>query len=45
MGKPDATDAEIENALRQTNSWGFISSYPDGINTEVGASGSQLSGG
>jgi len=45
MGKPDATDAEIENALRQTNSWGFISSYPDGVNTQVGASGSQLSGG
>ena len=24
MGKPDATDAEIEDALRKTNSWGFV---------------------
>ena len=24
MGKPDATDAEIEDALKKTNSWNFI---------------------
>jgi len=28
MGKPDATDAEIEEALRQTNAWGFVSENP-----------------
>jgi ABC-type multidrug transport system fused ATPase/permease subunit len=32
MGKPDATDAEIEDALRKTNSWDFVSKYPNGIN-------------
>jgi len=45
MGKPDATDAEIEEALRQTNSWGFVSENPEGINRNVGAGGGQLSGG
>ncbi len=45
MGKPDATDEEVEKALRSTNAWEFVSRYPDGINTTVGASGSQLSGG
>jgi len=24
MGKPDATDAEIEEALRKTNAWDFV---------------------
>lgn len=28
MGKPDATDAEIEEALRKTNAWDFVSTYP-----------------
>jgi len=45
MGKPDATDAEIEEALRQTNSWGFVSENPEGIYRNVGAGGGQLSGG
>jgi ABC-type multidrug transport system fused ATPase/permease subunit len=45
MGKPNATDAEIEEALRKTNAWGFVSQYPDGINTNVGVGGGQLSGG
>jgi len=39
MGKPDATDAEIEEALKKTNSWGFVSKYPEGINANVGAGG------
>jgi ABC-type multidrug transport system fused ATPase/permease subunit len=29
MGKPDATDAEIEEALRKTNAWDFVSAYPN----------------
>jgi len=45
MGKPDATDKEVETALRSTNAWEFVSRYPDGVDTNVGASGSQLSGG
>ena len=45
MGKPDATDAEIEDALRKTNAWDFVSKYPNGINQNVGAGGGQLSGG
>lgn len=31
MGKPDATDAEIEEALRKTNAWDFVSAYPNGM--------------
>ena len=45
MGKPDATDEEIIDALKKTNAWEFISNYPDKINTNVGAGGGQLSGG
>ena len=44
MGKPDATDAEIEEALRKTNSWDFVNSR-GGMNSQVGAGGGQLSGG
>ncbi len=45
MGKPDATDAEIEEALRKTNAWDFVNQNKDGINANVGAGGGQLSGG
>ena len=45
MGKPDATDEEIIDALKKTNSWEFVSKYPEGINTTVGSSGNQMSGG
>ena len=45
MGKPDATDAEIEEALRAVNAWDFVSKYPHNINENVGAGGGQLSGG
>ena len=45
MGKPDATDEEIETALRKTNAWDFISKYPNGMHTNAGAGGGQLSGG
>ena len=45
MGKPDATDAEIEEALRAANAWGFVSEGQEGINAQVGAGGGQLSGG
>lgn len=45
MGKPDATDAEIGEALKAANAWGFVSEGQEGINAQVGAGGGQLSGG
>lgn len=38
MGKPDATDAEIEEALRKTNAWAFVNAA-GGIDANVGAGG------
>ncbi|KAF2770697.1 ABC transport system ATP-binding protein [Teratosphaeria nubilosa] len=43
-GKPLATRSEIVAAARQANC-GFISDFPDGLETFVGARGTQLSGG
>ena len=45
MGRPNATDDEIIDALKKTNAWEFVSKYPDTIETNVGAGGGQLSGG
>jgi ATP-binding cassette subfamily B (MDR/TAP) protein 1 len=39
------SDATIEGALRSANAWDFVSSLPEGLNTDVGSNGSQLSGG
>jgi ATP-binding cassette subfamily B protein len=44
-GRPDATDAEVEEAARLANAHGFISAFPDGYQTLVGERGIQLSGG
>jgi ABC transporter fused permease/ATP-binding protein len=44
-GKPDASDAEIEEAAKKANAHDFIISFPDGYQTEVGERGIQLSGG
>ncbi|KAJ3940165.1 ATP-binding cassette permease mdl1 [Colletotrichum fioriniae] len=43
-GKPNATRAEIIAAARKANC-NFISDLPSGLDTQVGARGSQLSGG
>ena len=43
-GKPNATRAEIMRAARKSNCQ-FISDFPDGLDTSVGARGTQLSGG
>jgi len=32
FSKPDATDQEIEKALKDANAWDFIRSNKDGIN-------------
>jgi ABC-type multidrug transport system fused ATPase/permease subunit len=44
-GKPNATEAEIEEAAKKANAFEFISSFPDKFNTMVGERGIQLSGG
>ncbi|KAJ1980381.1 hypothetical protein H4R33_005484, partial [Dimargaris cristalligena] len=44
-GRPQATDAEIEQAARSANIHEFIESLPDGYLTTVGERGGQLSGG
>jgi ABC-type multidrug transport system fused ATPase/permease subunit len=44
-GKPNATDAEIEEASKKANAYHFIESFPDKFNTLVGERGIQLSGG
>uniref|UniRef100_A0A3B3UJG5 Mitochondrial potassium channel ATP-binding subunit n=1 Tax=Poecilia latipinna TaxID=48699 RepID=A0A3B3UJG5_9TELE len=45
FGKPDATDAEVISAAKQSNAHRFIMSFPDGYNTMVGERGVALSGG
>ncbi|XP_039599141.1 ATP-dependent translocase ABCB1-like, partial [Polypterus senegalus] len=44
-GREDATDAEIEQAIKEANAYDFISRLPDGLNTIIGEEGAQLSGG
>ena len=44
-GKPGASENEIIEAAKKTNSWEFISSFPEGLNTVVGERGVKLSGG
>ncbi len=45
VGKPDATDAEIEAAARAAGAHDFIMALPDGYDTMLDARGSRLSGG
>ena len=45
FGKPSATDEEVRHAAEQANAWEFISSFPEGLDTQVGDRGIQLSGG
>ena len=45
MGKPDATDAEVEQAARDCGCYDFIMSLENGFDTVVGSGGGHLSGG
>lgn len=45
LGKENATDEEILEALKVANAYEFVKDLPDGINTNIGDSGNRLSGG
>ena len=45
FASPDATDAEIEDALRAAQIWNLVQSLPQGLDTVVGERGYRLSGG
>ena len=45
IGRPDATDEEVEAAAKKANAHDFICSFPGGYETDVGNEGTQLSGG
>lgn len=45
LGKPNATDEEIIDALKVANAYEFVKELPDGINTNIGDAGNRLSGG
>jgi ATP-binding cassette subfamily C protein CydCD len=45
LGKPQASDEEVEAAARKANAHDFISALPDGYDTSIGERGVQLSGG
>lgn len=45
LGKDEATDEEIIDALKIANAWEFVKDLPKGLNTNIGDSGNKLSGG
>ena len=45
MGKPDATDSEIANAIKLAHLDEFLGTLPNGVDTVVGERGASLSGG
>ena len=45
LARPDATEAELEDALRRARLGEWVASLPDGLDTLVGEDGSRLSGG
>jgi ABC transporter fused permease/ATP-binding protein len=44
-GRPEASDAEVREAIRAANAEKFVLAFPDGLATKVGERGQQLSGG
>ena len=45
VGKPDASDEEVQIAIERAQAQDFIARQPDGLNTIVGERGRSLSGG
>ncbi|MGL2999072.1 ABC transporter ATP-binding protein [Flavobacterium sp. RSSB_23] len=45
LGKQNATDEEIIEALKIANAYEFVKDLPNGIHTNIGDSGNKLSGG
>lgn len=45
MGRPDATDEEVMQALRDAQCMDIIGKFPDGVNTMIGSKGIYVSGG
>ncbi|ESU22817.1 msbA protein [Flavobacterium enshiense DK69] len=45
LGKQNATDEEIIEALKIANAYEFVKDLPEGINTNIGDAGNKLSGG
>jgi subfamily B ATP-binding cassette protein MsbA len=45
LGKLDATDEEVLEALKIANAYEFVKELPNGIHTNIGDSGNKLSGG
>lgn len=45
MGRPDASDEEVMQALRDAQCMDIIEKFPDGVNTMIGSKGVYVSGG
>lgn len=45
LGKQNATDEEVIEALKIANAWEFVKDLPKGIETNIGDAGNKLSGG
>jgi subfamily B ATP-binding cassette protein MsbA len=45
LGKENATDDEVIEALKIANAWEFVKDLSEGIHTNIGDSGNKLSGG
>lgn len=43
--RPDATEADMEEALKKANIWEFVQNQPEGLDSMVGNRGLKLSGG
>ena len=45
MGKKDATEEEIQEALESSAAWDFVKDFPDGVDTVIGEKGVGISEG
>jgi thiol reductant ABC exporter CydC subunit len=45
LGRPEASPAAVERALRAARIWDWVQTLPDGVETLVGEQGRELSGG